>query len=124
MEKYKFSTAATTGAHVHELVASVAVNAAAELYETLMGDNVMYDAWKKRHPGMSSKALGRKFISDNWGKCIPVARATLAAMLRNPTISLDYKESIVEALALDSSLMKGRAQPATVVGTTTERTEI
>jgi len=119
MEKYKFATQATSGAHCHQLVASVAVNAAAELYETLMGDNVMYEAWRKRNPGAGAKALARRFISDNWGKCIPVARTTLAAMLRDPTIAESLKEQIVEALALDSSLMKGRQNPAQVVGSTT-----
>lgn len=107
---------AATGAHVHKLVASVAVNAAAELYETLMGDNVMYEAWRKKYPGAGGKTLARMFVEQNWGKCIPVARATLAAMLHDPTISEEHKESIVEALALDSTLMKGRESPATVLG--------
>lgn len=102
--------------HAHNMVASVAVNAAYELYETLMGDNVMYDAWKRKHPGKSAKALALLFVRDNVERCIPIARATLAGLLTSPTLSEEHKESIVEALALDATLMKGRAQPAQIIG--------
>lgn len=105
--------------HCHKLVASVAVNAAFELYETMMGDDLYYSAWKARHPGKSAKALARIFVLANAEKCIPVARATLACQLRDPTISDEQKELIVEALALDSTLMKGRREGAEIIGTTT-----
>lgn len=105
-----------TPAAAHKLVASVALNCAAELYETLMGDNVMYDAWKKKNPGASKKELMVRFVQRNWEKCIPVARATLARMLTEPTISPEHKESIVEALELDWSLVAGRLKPAQIVG--------
>ena len=109
----------STPAAAHKLVMSVAVNAAAELYETLMGDNLLYSAWKKQNPGASSKGLALRFIKKNWLSCVPVARATLAAMLRDPTISEEDKESIVEALALDASLIAGRASPAQIIGPAT-----
>lgn len=108
-----------TGAHCHKLLASVAVNCAAELYETLMADNMLYDAWKKQHPGASSKTLARIFVSKNWGRCLGIARATLARLLESPTISPEYKETIMEALVLDGTLMKGRVDPAEIIGTTT-----
>lgn len=105
--------------HAHNLVASVAVNAAYELYEVMMVDNVYYEAWKRKHPGKSPKALAQLFVEANAERCVPIARATLAGLLTSPTISESYKESIVEALALDSSLMKGRREGAEIIGTTT-----
>lgn len=108
-----------TPAAAHNLVASVAVNACYELYETLMGDNLMYDAWKKKHPGMGEKSLARAFIAKNWLSCVPLARATLAQLLNDPTISESYKDTIMEALELDASLIAGRANPATILGPTT-----
>lgn len=108
----------SSSAHVHKLVASVAVNCAAELYETMMGDDAYYAAWKRRFPGASPKALARKFVEANWGRCIPVARATLARLLADPTIAESHKATIMEALELDASLMKGRQQPMRIVGTT------
>jgi hypothetical protein len=111
-----------TGAHCHKLLASVAVNCAAELYENLMSDNVLYKAWKDQNPGLTSNQLARKFISKNWGQCLGIARATLARLLESPTISVEYKETIMEALVLDASLMKGRVDPAQIIGTTTGAT--
>lgn len=114
-----------TPAAAHQLVMSTAVNCAAELYEVMMGDNMLYEAWKKQNTGASAKQLAIRFIKKNWLKCVPVARATLARLLADPTISPEYKETILEALELDWSLMAGRANPAQIIGmvSPTEGTE-
>jgi hypothetical protein len=105
-----------TPAAAHQLVMSVAVNAAAELYDTMMGDNIYYDAWKKKNPDADKKTLMVRFVQRNWMKCVPVARATLAHMLTQPTITEEYKERIVEALELDWNLIAGRTKPAQIIG--------
>lgn len=94
--------------HVHKQVAEVARAAAGELYETLMHDDLMWATWRKQNPGLSDKMLERVFIEKNWAKCIPFARATLAAMLRGP-LDDTHKDHIMEALALDNTLSMGRA---------------
>lgn len=106
--------------HAHNMVASVAVNAAYESYEVLMANNQLFSAWKAKHPGASAKGLALAYVKRYAESHIPIARATLAALLTSPTISEDYKESIVEALALDASLQRGRMAGAEVIGTTTE----
>lgn len=103
--------------HAHQLVASVAANAAYELYEELMRDNQLYDAWKRQHPGASAKGLAVAFVQKNTASCLGIARATLARLLADPTISPEHKESIMEALELDATLMLGRNNPAEVIGT-------
>lgn len=103
--------------HAHKLVMSVAVNAAYELYEELMRNNMLYDAWKKQNPGKSEKGLALAFVRKNTPRCLGIARATLARMLADPTISEDWKEQIMEALELDATLMLGRKNPAEIVGT-------
>lgn len=94
-------------AHCHVMVAEVAKAAAHELYDTLMFDNALNELWRKRYPNLGSKKLEDKFVAMYWGKCIPFARATLAQLLRSP-IDDRQKESIVEALALDATLIRGR----------------
>ncbi len=95
-------------AHCHKLIAEVAKAAAHELFDTMMMDQVLWDLWWKRFPGMNSKALEDRFVEMYWGRCIPFARATLATLLTRP-IDDGQKESIMEALALDATLMRGRA---------------
>ena len=98
-------------AHVHRDVAEVAKEAAGELYELVMSENRVYALWRAQHPGMGDKALRRAFVERNWGRCIPMARATMARLLAQPTIDPETKERIMEALELDASLIKGRADP-------------
>lgn len=95
-------------AHCHKLVAEVAKAAAHELFDTMMMDQVLWDLWRKRFPGMASKRLEERFVGMYWGKCIPFARATLARLLSEP-IDEAQKESIMDALVLDSTLVRGRA---------------
>lgn len=103
--------------HAHKLIASTAANCAAELYETLMSNNQLYDAWKKSHPGAGEKGLRLAFVAKYTSGCLGIARATLARLLESPTISDEHKETIMEALELDASLMMGRKNPAEIVGT-------
>lgn len=103
-------------AHCHKLVAKVAQEAAGELYEKLMGDDEIYAEWKRQNPNLTPKQLESRFIAKNWGRCIDFARATLATMLRSPTVDEKLKEDIMEALVLDATLIRGRQQPAKVIG--------
>ena len=96
-------------AHCHKMIRSVAQAAAGELYETLMTDNLLYETWRKANPGLTPKQLESRFISRNWGRCIPFARATLATMLAKG-VDTATGEAIMEALTLDASLMRGRAR--------------
>jgi hypothetical protein len=95
--------------HAHKLVARVAKEAAHELYEVSMGDNVLRAEWKRQNPGATEKQLIDRFVKRNWGKCLAFARATLARLLTQP-IDERLKEEIMEALVLDQSLRLGREQ--------------
>jgi hypothetical protein len=73
-----------------------------------MMDQLLYEVWKKRFPEKSSKELEEKFVQMYWPRCISFARATLTHLLTTP-IDEAQKESIMEALQLDSTLMRGRS---------------
>lgn len=108
-------------AHCHIRIREVAREACALHYEMLMSSsNVVYKIWKKQHPGLTPAALQRKFVDAHWGKCIELARATLGALLREP-IDENTKEEIVQILALDQTLVKGRKNPAIVAGAITAK---
>lgn len=100
--------------HVHKDVAEVAKAAAGELYETVMRDNLVFATWKSQHPGLNDKRLRAAFVARNWSKCIPFARATMAALLSTP-IDSATKDKIMEALVLDHTLIRGRADPQVVL---------
>ena len=99
----------------HKLIRKVAQDAAGQLYEQLMKDNLIFGEWKRQHPGLSPLALERRFIAKSWGECIPFARGTLAVMLGRPDISEEMKIEIYEALQLDNSLVVGRRTPEEAV---------
>lgn len=101
--------------HCHKLVRSTAQAAAGELYDLLMHDNALHDEWKQQNPGLTEKQLASRFIATRWPACIPFARATLATLLTKP-IDDDVKESIMEALALDATLIRGRTTRSQIVG--------
>lgn len=103
-------------AHCHKDIKVVAQGLAHGTYEKLMGaSNEVYLEWKKKHPGLNAKQLEDRFVAKFWGKHISAARATLTLMLRSP-IDEKQKEAIVEILTLDATLMRGRREPATVLG--------
>lgn len=95
----------------HKLVAKVAREAAAELYDLVMSNNDLRKAWKNSYPDMPEKELLLAFVRRNAPLCVPVARATLATMLNDPGLDISIKECIVEALRLDSSVPRDRRPP-------------
>jgi hypothetical protein len=95
-------------AHADKAVAAVAREAAAELYEMLMGDNTLYAAWKKQWPDADDRKLRRIFVSRFAARCLPIARATMALSLRGPT-DTPLKRATYHALLRDTTLAFGRA---------------
>jgi len=95
----------------------VAKEAARASYAELMASsNLTYQLWKKIHPGLNAKRLEQAWVNKKWGLYIPVARTTLGLLLSQP-IDEKLKDEIVEILALDQTLVRGRANPATIAGT-------
>jgi hypothetical protein len=101
-------------AHCHRLIADTAKAAAHELYDKLMGSNQLFDEWKRQNPDASPRELERRFVARLWGKCVPVARATLARLLTQ-AIDPALKEEIYEALCDDATLSRGRFTSAEIV---------
>lgn len=105
-----------SSAHCHKQIRTVAKEACALHYEMLMSSsNVVYQMWKKQHPGLNAKKLQQAFVNKHWSKCIELARSTLGALLTQP-IDERTKEEIMQVLVLDSTLIRGRQTPAIVVG--------
>ena len=100
----------TNPAFCHKMVKEVAMSAAGELYETLMGDNRFYEEWKRQNPDVSAKVREKRFIEKNWGKCLEFARTTLTIMLRDPNVAESLKEEIFDALTKDALLVRGRPE--------------
>lgn len=101
--------------HCHKKIREVAIALAEESYEAVMGNNWVRAEWKRQHPGMGEKALIKSFVSRNWPRYIPAARTTLTLLLRSP-IDDKAKEEIMEVLTLDATLIRGRQNPAVVMG--------
>lgn len=108
--------AMTTSAHCHKLIAETAQAMAHEVYDALMQRNDWYAGWKRQNPGAGSKALESRWVKRTWGTYIASARAQLASMLARNDVSEEMKEQIMEALVLDSSLIRGRANPKQILG--------
>lgn len=104
-----------TSAHAHKLVAQTATQMAHEVYDELMRRNDWYALWKEGHPGASAKGLEELWVRRHWGDFVEGARATLAAALAGP-LPEHLKEEISEALILDNTLIRGRANPSKVLG--------
>lgn len=88
----------------HRQVASVAREAAGALFESMMSNNEVWQAWQEQNPGCSRRQLELRFVSRFAPDCVPFARATLAHMLTLPGLDDDAKMCIHEALVLDSQL--------------------
>ena len=97
-------------AHCHKMVAAVAKEAAGNLFDVVMGDNAVFEEWKRQNPGATQKQLENRFVKKNWGRCLEFARATLATMLSSSTISEEVKDEIADALVKDNQLIRGRRQ--------------
>lgn len=105
-----------SGAHCHIMVAKAAQGICREMFDSLMHHDELFAKWKARFPeGTSTKTLEEEFVKKNWGDCIPAARATLTQLLTQPIADV-LKEEIAEALILDKTLIKGRANPTTILG--------
>lgn len=104
--------------HCHKRVAALAKEAAAASYDELMSNDILYSTWKHQHPEIAGNParLKRAFVIAKWGLYIEMARATLGLLLREP-IDDKVKEEIVEILALDSTLIRGRKNRAVLAGT-------
>jgi hypothetical protein len=101
----------------HKLVASVAREAAGELYETLMSNNRFFEEWKRLNPGLNKKQLEARFIAKNSFRMIDFAKATLAELLHRPDTSAQVKDEIYKALVLHNSVPvgKGRQEAVNIV---------
>lgn len=88
-------------------VAKVAVALTYEEYDNVMQNNVLWNGWKRIHPGKSAKALERLFVRKHAHRMLPAARATLARLLKSH-INEDLKNEIASALIRDNSLRRGR----------------
>lgn len=102
-EREQVVTSARPGQFAHFLIARVAREQCAELYETVMGINGVRAEWKRQNPGANEAQLLRRFVARNWAQCIPAARATLTLTLRGP-LPEHLKEQVLDALIKDRSL--------------------
>lgn len=102
-------------AATHKLVREVAVQMAHKAYAALMSRNEWYDALKRANPGVTSEWLEKGWVNEHWGDFVEAARATMAGMLAGPQDG-PLKEQIAEALMLDSTLTRGRASGAKILG--------
>lgn len=101
-------------AHCHVEVRNVAREAAAAHYEELMSaSNWSFSQWKLLHPTLVGEALQAAFMDEHWGKYIGFAKATMATLLTSPTVDQPTKDAIFEALSLDNTLQRGRANIGT-----------
>lgn len=108
-------------AHCHWGLKAVAEELCGAAYEEVMRHDKLYKSWQEQNPGVSKKDLQKLFIAKRWGRFVAPARATLAHMLTRP-IDEKQKEEIMEMLVLDSTLIRGRKNPAMLAGTVIART--
>lgn len=106
-----------TGAHVHFQVKKVAEGLAHALFDELMSRNEIFATFKQQHPDLTTTQMEAKFVAHLWPQLLDQARATMAGMLRSPAYSDEMKEEIMDILVKDQSLVKGRKNPAQVMGT-------
>ena len=106
-----------TSAHCHVEVKKVAEGMAHVLFDEMMGRNEIFSEFKSQHPGLTTSQMERKFVAKLWPQLIEQARATMAGMLASPAYSDEQKEEIMHILVQDASLIRGRKNPAQVLGT-------
>lgn len=94
--------------HCHFAIKKVAQALAGEMYENIMSNNKVRAHWIAQNPEATEKQLLQRFVDRNWGKCLQAARCAMTAQLLDPTVPELQKEEIIEILALDQSLMRGR----------------
>lgn len=102
--------------YAHKLVVKTAEELARATYEMVMGDNLIYAAWKTQNPDcQNGKELEAKYVAKRTSWFLEPARATLTRLLSQP-IDQALKDEIEEALVLDATLRRGRAQPTLAPG--------
>jgi hypothetical protein len=97
-------------AHCHFKVRDAAKLIAGMVYDRLMANDLCYATWKQQNPGVTAKELERRFIERNWGMCLGSARQYLAAQLSNPNVPEAQKIEILDVLAKDNTLIRGRTR--------------
>lgn len=100
---------APRSAHAHKMVADLAKEMSLTMYETVMSNNEVRAKWKSQHPGLGELGLQASFVKRYWLSHIAPAKAILAGMLARPEYSAMHPQ-IHEALLLDNTLLRGRAQ--------------
>lgn len=103
--------------HCHVEVKKVAEGLAQALFEEMMLRNEIFAEFKRQHEGLTTAQLEAKFVAHLWPQLIEQARATMAGMLRSPAYSAEMKEEIMHILVQDATLIRGRKNPATFLGT-------
>jgi len=94
--------------HAHRQVVHTAKQMAHELYAELMaGDNSLYADWKAQCEDLTPEKAEELFVQLLYPKLIEPARATLARLLANPTLT-HLHEGIYTALQEDYLLKAGR----------------
>lgn len=93
--------------HAHKLIAATAKAMAHELYDETMRNNEWHKWWKAQYPSDTPQQREARFVNKNAAKLLAAARAMLARRL---DLSHDpvEKETIYQALLLDSTLIRGR----------------
>jgi hypothetical protein len=97
--------AQATGQQVcHKQVRNVAMAAAGQLYESMMSNNHFHEEWKRLNPDLDAAKLEKRFIEQNWVRCLEFARATLTLMLTKDEVSQAMKDEIMDILEKDFSI--------------------
>jgi hypothetical protein len=95
--------------HAHWRIRDMAISMGHELYDQLMQDNNLNNQWKSRFPNLNSEQRETMFVQQNMSRLLPQARAMLTGMLNNCEDD-SLRDAIYEALILDATLVRGRAQ--------------
>jgi len=90
----------------HVRVAEVAKEAAAHLYETMMSNNEYYAKWQEKHPDATEQELRKKFVDQNWKRCIDFAVSTLTVLLTKDDVPEKTKEEIMIVLEQNQSIRR------------------
>jgi hypothetical protein len=97
--------------YAHKQVAATARGMAEELFELVMSQNELYREFKDEcaSSGLPPAAIRAKFVEMMIPRLLEPARATMAAMLRDPAHAALH-ESISDALIKDWPLHVGRTK--------------
>lgn len=105
-----------SAAHCHVEVKRVAEGMAHVLFDEMMSKDAIWREFRAQHEGLTKTQMEDKFVAKLWPQLLDQARATLAGMLRSGAYSDEQKEEIMDILVKDQSLVRGRKNPAQVLG--------